>query len=311
MPTATEYFGYAAVNYGPLTTTFTADRSCATPTDNLWIYDEANSRKPMIANVADCATATSTATNTACYPNDSKVHSLWSEIPHLENGIGVASYFSPGVACPSGWTTVGTMARATPAPGPAGEPVAWNSTGSMAGDIFEVANQPNYFGLPPLLEIYRQIMAPEETLAFCCPSGYQNKRDGNCFSSVTPLTALKGWNGDLCWGGTYHDYHAEPVTTVMSSSITTQFWSPVTSVEPRTTFTSHGTVPMTKVYQPSQIDNMVVVKVVGVIPLIHRASDLPNAAAASLTPAAGGALAVLPLAAVVLSMFVGARMISR
>lgn len=163
MPTATEYFGYAAVNYGPLTTTFTADRSCATATANRWIYDKSDPRNPLITNVADCATTASAAKTTSCYPSDSKIEALWSAIPNLENGIGVASYFSPGVACPSGWTTAGTMARATPTPGPTGEPITWHSTGSMAGDIFEVANQPNYFGAPPLLKVYRQIMAPEET----------------------------------------------------------------------------------------------------------------------------------------------------
>lgn len=119
MPTATEYFGYAAVNYGPLTTTFIADRSCATATDNFWVHGQGDSRNPMIANVADCATATFTATKTGGYPSGGKVESLWSSIPYLENGVGVASYFSPGVACPSGWTTAGTMARATSAPGPA------------------------------------------------------------------------------------------------------------------------------------------------------------------------------------------------
>ncbi|KAK8061855.1 hypothetical protein PG994_008221 [Apiospora phragmitis] len=62
------------------------------------------------------------------------------------------------------------MARATPAPGVAGTPGVWNGTGSMAGDIWEEVNTPEYVGPGPLLELYRQIMAPEETFAFCCPS---------------------------------------------------------------------------------------------------------------------------------------------
>lgn len=143
---------------------------------------------------------------------------------------------------------------------------------------------------------------------FLCCSGYENKCDGICFSSATPEAALKGWKGGLCWGGTYHDYHDEPVTTVMSSFITTQSWSPVTSVEPSTTFTSYATVPITEAYERSQIAGVVVMTVVAVT---RKASDLPNAAAVSLTPAAGSALALLPFATAMLNRFVGARMILR
>ncbi|KAK8072750.1 hypothetical protein PG996_006098 [Apiospora saccharicola] len=118
------------------------------------------------------------------------------------------------------------MARATPAPVAAGEPVAWNGTGSMAGNIFEAGNEPDYIGPVPLLELYRQIMAPEETLAYCCPRGYDIKCNDNCCSSVAPLTAIPGWKGDLCWGGTYYGgggVEQIPASTAMSSTITTQF----------------------------------------------------------------------------------------
>ncbi|KAK8122715.1 hypothetical protein PG984_011385 [Apiospora sp. TS-2023a] len=313
MPTATEYFGYAAVNYGPLTTTFTADRSCATASDNLWIYDKDDLRYP-IGDVAACASTTTTSTNSDCYPSYSKIVSQWSASRELYNGMGVASYFSPGVACPSGWTTAGTMARATPAPVAAGESVAWNGTGSMAGDIFKDSSRSDHVGDIPMLEVYRQIMAPEETLAYCCPSGYDNKCGGNCCSSVAPLTAMPSWKGDLCWGGTYYaggGVRETPVTSVISSTITTEFWSPYSTNEPSTTYTYHTTEPLTAVVEPSLIANLVVMTVVGAVPLIHKASDVPNAAAASLTPAAGGALALVPLATVVLSMFAGVRMIFR
>ncbi|KAK7984663.1 hypothetical protein PG988_002285 [Apiospora saccharicola] len=144
--------------------------------------------------------------------------------------------------------------------------------------------------------------------------GYDIKCNDNCCSSVAPLTAMPGWKGDLCWGGTYYGgdgVEQIPATTVMSSTITTQFWSPITTHEPSTTFTRYTTEPLTALIEPSRIANLVVMTVVAAVPLIHQASDVPNVAATSLSPAAGGAWAMLPLATVVLGMFAGARMIFR
>ncbi|KAK8075517.1 hypothetical protein PG997_010180 [Apiospora hydei] len=259
MPTATEYFGYTALNYGPLTTTFTADPSCATATEGRVIY-RSDDLRYQIAYAGDCATTTASPYYLGCFPSASKDMSLFaSDVPV---GVGLASYFSPGVACPSGWTTAGTMARAT---GAAGKPDAWNGTGSLAGDIWETVYDDTLGREVPLLEVYRQIMAPDETLAFCCPS----------------------------------------------STVTTRFVSIVTEPEPSKTVESLRSTPLASVYEASEIAEMVVMTVVAAVPLIHKASDVPkNAAAGSLAPAAGGALAMaVPLATVVLGLFAGARMI--
>ncbi|KAK7961915.1 uncharacterized protein PG986_002740 [Apiospora aurea] len=261
MPIATEYFGYTALNYGPLTTTFTADPLCATATEGRVIYRSDNLRY-QIAYAGDCATTTASPYYLGCFPSAGKEMSLFaSDVPV---GVRVASYYSPGVACPSGWTTAGTMARAT---GAAAKPDAWNGTGSLAGDIWETGYDDTLGREVPLLEVYRQIKAPDETLAFCCPS-------------------------------------YETITTVISSTVTTRFVSIVTEPEPSKTVAPLTSTPLASVYAPSEIAEMVVMTVVAAVPLIHKASDVPNAAAGSLAPAAGGALAM-----VVLSLFAGARMI--
>ncbi|KAK8016661.1 hypothetical protein PG993_014850 [Apiospora rasikravindrae] len=307
MPTATAYFGYTALNYGPLTTTFTADPSCATATEGRVVF-RSDDLKYQIGPVGDCVTTTPTPYYFGCFPSASKDYSVFnSDVPV---GVGVASYFSPGVACPSGWTTAGTMARAT---GAAGKPDAWNGTGSLNEDIWKPDYDDSLGRDIPLLEVYRQIMAPDETLALCCPSGYKNDEHGRrCFSSIAPLTSEKDWKVDVCYGGTYYWPSYETITTVISSTVTTRFDSIVTSPEPSETIVPYAATPLASAYKPSEIAEMVVVTVVAAVPLIHKASDVvqPNAAAASLAPAAGGVLAmVVPLATVVLSMFAGARMV--
>lgn len=156
--TVTEFAGYTRANYGPLTTTFTPDPSCATAAaDELLIVKGNDVNK----GVGFPKCINSVKNLASCYPSGSKVSSMFSESLW---GLG---YFSPGVACPSGWSTAGVMARAT---GAKGEKLdGWNGTGSLSGDDVWTKGDNEWLQGVPMLEIYRQMMTPEETMAVCCP----------------------------------------------------------------------------------------------------------------------------------------------
>lgn len=59
------------------------------------------------------------------------------------------------------------MARATGAKGE-GKPGVWEGAGGLTGEELWPKDS-DFPGMVPWLEVYRQIMAPEEILAICCP----------------------------------------------------------------------------------------------------------------------------------------------
>jgi hypothetical protein len=169
MPTATEFWGYSAQNLGPLTTTYTAPSSCATATDRV-VY--ANASDPVRwFGAPTCGPMTFGD----CLPSGS----FWDSVRQQTTEFvqGQYAYYSPGIACPSGWRTVGTLAHDGNNDGKA------SASGALAtpkwGDIK---------GLQPLhpTQFWLGILEPSETLAFCCPSDYQADAFGQCISTLGP-----------------------------------------------------------------------------------------------------------------------------
>lgn len=155
MPSLTEFFGHTITNFGPLTTTFTAPSSCATETTDRVFFGNATNLAQQFGNpkclggyVGDCIPSGSAY--------DDYVTSYW------ERPIQAwYPYFSPGLVCPSGWSTVGTLALA-------------ENTGSVdAGGVF---TQDLLAGYPTRVrpwvepdEVWSNALKPSETVAYCCP----------------------------------------------------------------------------------------------------------------------------------------------
>ena len=96
---------------------------------------------------------------------------------------------------------------------------------------------------------------------------------------------------------------------VVSGSITTEVISAVTTGDvaaAATTWESYATTPLSSWFEPTEIAAMTVSSVVIGVPLIHKASDVKNAATEPLL-----SLALLPLATVLCSMLGGARLLLR
>lgn len=152
MPSRTEYFGYKFTNLGPLTTTYEPPASCTTATTDRIYF--ANAKTLGIGYGS--ARCDGPETVGKCYPSGATYDSLLSSRATYHDQ-GLLRYFSPGVACPKGWTTAGTLAH--------GEKT---DSAEKAG-VFttEPFPYPDYMMEPE--QIWVNVLEPLETLAYCCP----------------------------------------------------------------------------------------------------------------------------------------------
>lgn len=159
MPTATSLSGYTIFNNGPLTTTFTAPASCITAAADTAI---AVATDPAEAEWdANCGLWLPPAN---CNPNGNVIRSIISSADSSNPQVGyIIVYHSPGLICPSGWSTAGSAARANP--------TSVNVAGAFNASI-EVPSLPS--GAPleffePELDVFLAALDPGETAIACCP----------------------------------------------------------------------------------------------------------------------------------------------
>lgn len=158
MPTVTQEYGYSVTNVGPLTTRFTPAPSCATATSNVFFETMLGDSRELFG-FPHC----SAATREGCLPSGKEIDSLARQLfanPHNGNLI----YYSPGLRCPSGWTTVGKITG-----GGDGKPRT-DATGVFSQSAMPTGDPG---GGPansyPRVLAYIDALAPSETLAWCCP----------------------------------------------------------------------------------------------------------------------------------------------
>ena len=156
MPSATRVSQFALTNFGPLTSTFTADAICATNTGILQLASK-ESPNAIIFNT-DCKLATVGT----CFPSGSALDARASTV-FDDAGDNFIGYFSPGIACPSGWNTVGVAAK--------GGDGKMSTTGIFARPKGLDAT-PSPSGVPlfnPPMNAFTAALDAGETAAVCCP----------------------------------------------------------------------------------------------------------------------------------------------
>ena len=157
MPSTTDHFGDTVTNFGPLTTTYTAPASCATETRHIF-YGNASS-PAMIYAQPTCGWPP----YDDCYPSGKKYDNL-QDIVYSAPSRNYIWYFSPGIACPSGWTTAGTLLLAG---------TTTTDTHDRHGVFTEDPHHYHPTEVPiagfPLGRQWHEILDPGETLAYCCP----------------------------------------------------------------------------------------------------------------------------------------------
>lgn len=152
MPTATSLSGYSLINNGPLTTTFTAPASCSTPYD---VAIARSSHPTLFQWDAQC----DVLPPADCNPAGSALRSLISSAEGSNPTAGMfIVYHSPGLVCPSGWSTVGVATKVSP------------TSMSISGAFNQSRNITNhYLGFEPQMDLVLAALDPGETAAACCP----------------------------------------------------------------------------------------------------------------------------------------------
>ncbi|KAJ6444930.1 pyruvate formate lyase activating enzyme [Purpureocillium lavendulum] len=249
MPTATEYLGYSVINLGPLTTTFTAAPSCATSLDYKWIASQhQGDSEPQIYGYPTCGAPKFEG----CIPNGKEFDSRLAELsatPHNGNVM----YRSPGIHCPSGWTTAGTI-------------VGGGASGRSASGVFtqfQSDDDGSDGGVRhvSMIEAFVKPLQESETMAWCCPSGWKANAAAFCSSSLGPLS---------------HSYSEVCLAIIPSNDIATvtsfqgaSLTQPVVLITG--TDTSYET--RTRKIDPSDASGLTVVTAGPVVALVYQSSD--------------------------------------
>lgn len=147
MPSLSVTAGWTFTNAGPLTTTFTPASTC---TNNVVVVQ--TSPEVYLVAPVDCE---SYGELSGCTPTGTITTTATSVDPNVP---WEASYFSPGVYCPSGWTTIGGAARDADTTMSLSGFLNSNSSANVKYDDYV------YGGI-----MLASILDPSETLALCCP----------------------------------------------------------------------------------------------------------------------------------------------
>ncbi|KAF5689865.1 hypothetical protein FDENT_4179 [Fusarium denticulatum] len=187
MPTATAYFGIGLTNSGPLTTTYKPPASCITATTDQIFFAHPDS-----ITIGYGAPTCGTTLMGKCLPSGSNYDKLFSYL-NVHGGEVTIDYYSPGIACPEGWTTAGTLAYG-------------NETGSVekSGVFTQTTSaRPGVSVINPTMLVERvwlNALTPSETLAYCCPRSLQQapspkRRTFRLYGRVKQGVRILGGNG--------------------------------------------------------------------------------------------------------------------
>lgn len=144
---STAWFTFA--NFGPLTTTYTQPASCS-ETGRLRVGSVSNGIPYLGYGDLQC----SETNEWDCVPSPTATPTVTA----VQNGddifVDAGGYYSPGLYCPSAWSTVGYVARD-------GSSSLTSSGSSPSSARPYVSNNP--------VSVLASILKPSETIVVCCP----------------------------------------------------------------------------------------------------------------------------------------------
>ncbi|KAH7152559.1 hypothetical protein EDB81DRAFT_585285, partial [Dactylonectria macrodidyma] len=245
MPTATEYFGFHVTNVGPLTETFTPAPSCNDLPGLRGIASVSDNETTMYAPLSGCRFS---SLETECFPSASIINSIFASVRRALD-MGAVPYYSPAVACPSGWTTVGVA----------------TGGGGSSGDEGIITAVPTWGPGEqyPFVHVFSNVLDASETGAWCCPSDFKVNENGDCYSSLGPISSYSV--SEYC----VVIISNENVVTV-SSVEGTAITPPVVSLTPAETslLTSIRTIFR------AEVTDYIVVQEVPAVMMVYKESDL-------------------------------------
>ncbi|KAF5630110.1 hypothetical protein F52700_7468 [Fusarium sp. NRRL 52700] len=250
MPTATAYSGIGLINNGPLTTTYTPPASCITATTDQIFFAH-----PESITIGYGAPTCETTSMGKCLPSGSNHDKLFSYL-NDHGGESTIDYYSPGIACPEGWTTAGTLAH-----------------GNQSGSVEKSGVFTQTTIVPPGVSVVNPTMLVERV----CPnslltmsrsnftSGWFAAKGGNCYSSIKPLRSA-----------TYTEVCNKPIGPYAKRSVYTVESSKVSEYSVVTAEPNPKIWPMTVVQTQAyfQYAELAVVRRFPAVKLVYRESDL-------------------------------------
>ncbi|KAL2810796.1 hypothetical protein BJX63DRAFT_433892 [Aspergillus granulosus] len=239
MPIQSSLSQFTFINHGPLTTTFTAPRSC--PSQERFVQIAARSSPQLGEWLADCSltygdclpsgTVTPAATDT-----DSPLAAF--ELP----------YFSPGLHCPSGWETVGA---------------AWQTAGGISTDgVYASLAAHTIYRWP--VDILPSLLSSGETAVLCCPSSMTGARNGICYSTLPNYELTTGCQRYI----PPEDYALVTMSYEFGNQLISGEMISITDTIPSATETT--------TFAATETESLVGVSVMAMVTLIHTNGVLPG-----------------------------------
>ncbi|KAF5020052.1 hypothetical protein F66182_7933 [Fusarium sp. NRRL 66182] len=260
---STEYFGYSITNLGPLTTTYTPPPSCITATADHIVY----AIETLGAHIGLGAPTCESEPFEDCIPSGAEYDDLFATSYNMA-GHGWRHYYSPGLHCPHGWTTAGVLA-----PG--------EETGSDDKGGFFTRTNPDPTGIAtPLMpdELWSRILGPSETVAYCCPSGWDASLMG-CLSFIEPVVSAT--HTGYCTERWLSETQPPWVTVHTIEGTPVPGTAGVISHYSRTGEYSQGTAPISQF--TARYDKATIARTLPIVPLVYQASDAEDTATQTAT----------------------------
>ncbi|KAJ0416335.1 hypothetical protein BJY00DRAFT_291779 [Aspergillus carlsbadensis] len=208
---------YTFSNLGPLTTTYTPSAHCTASDQMLLGY--LNTMPTYGGNIApgwnvqctteisywgDCMPTTTEASTTTPPAFTGTTEEEYEEYLDAEiEWEGYEIYYSPGLHCPAGWTTIGMIGR------DAGDTTTSSGILSPLVSTTQTENPmtSGYYDYEDPASVMKSIIEPRQTMALCCPSGMTADTAGKCYSFVKDYTPTYG-----CQVHTGYNYEYGPST---------------------------------------------------------------------------------------------------
>ncbi|RDW72786.1 uncharacterized protein DSM5745_07958 [Aspergillus mulundensis] len=269
---------YTFSNLGPLTTTYTPEARCTAssqmflgylndmPTYGGNIYPAWNVQCTTEVNYYDGCVPTSTEPVTTKPPafTGSTIEEYEEYQDAQIDWRGWEVYYSPGLYCPAGWTTIGMIGRdkgdTTTSSGILSPLVSTTQT--------ENPKTSGYYDYEDPASVVKSVLKPQQTMALCCPSGMKADTAGNCYSFVKDYTPTSG-----CMRYTDYDYEYGSSTATWTNPIE---GSTITTVVPTPTETISTVEVDTTRLDPDQ-DYYTGMFFVPVVTLLYHEDDLAGA----------------------------------
>lgn len=257
--------GWTVTNIGPLTTTYTAPPSCSTDFSYVqigqtWTDSDTNATSVVPVGIS-CGQPYPTVGS--CLPSGAKLDEDYSSIgtDAVQTGYTLG-YYSPGLACPSGWDTVGVATKTE------GGSITSSGIGFASPSPLDEADLSYIQNVGP--NVLLAGMDDGDAAVLCCPSSFTADPLGRCTSLVPSYSVPPEYCRRIVAGDAVGDF----VNTTLSIWGTTVTGSAFT-------VSGTGTITTETMTLETPLEDYIGVSVVEMLYMVHDATETAGATGTS------------------------------